>query len=394
MNQSRFERRPAKPTVHPRRVVGGVRLQARAAAAAGSHLTATEPVVGGAPGAPVASTLPDQSAPAAATGWNWGSARWIRLAETHAPGDQLAEGLEYARAGQTRSLEIAPGVITGRVQGRNIAAYHTSLRLPTFAHEQWEAVINAMNAQARYSASVLAGELPANIEDLFAPQSLKLFPTEAHELSLSCNCSVFTGRVQESMSAPARGPDDVGIAFQQQTPWCKHICCLMYLVAERLGQQPLVILSVRGMAEADLVERLRQHRALAGLQRSSGGPVGPTPVYVPHVPRTSGSPAAIPLAELADEFWLPADPDALATLDMPIGKPEVTHPLLRRLGPSPFAGAKFPLVGLLATCYDVISEAAIKSAAAPAVDAISRLLGPDAAVNSGDGEPLIDDDEH
>ena len=35
------------------------------------------------------------------------------------------------------------------------------------------------------------------------------------------------------------------------------------------------------------------------------------------------------------------------------------HPLLRRLGPSPFESSRFPFVGLLATCYDVISKAAL-----------------------------------
>ena len=34
--------------------------------------------------------------------------------------------------------------------------------------------------------------------------------------------------------------------------------------------------------------------------------------------------------------------------------------LLRRIGPSPFTGAKFPLAGLLATCYDAISQAVIR----------------------------------
>jgi uncharacterized Zn finger protein len=273
----------------------------------------------------------------------------MRLAENSAPGDQLAEGLEYARAGQVRSLEVKPGSVIAKVQGRLPAAYKTSLRLPVFTHEQWEAVINAVSSQARYGAAILAGELPANIEDLFAPQGLRLFPADPSELSTSCTCSVFTGRVEEG-EAPHPGP----------TPWCKHVCCVMYLIAERLGQHPLSILSLRGMPENDVVERLRQHRALAGLQRAGGVPSGPVPVYVPHIPRTPNSPAAQPLADFAADFWLPADPDALDQLDLPLTPPEVSHPLLRRLGPSPFAGAKFPLVGLLATCYDVIGEAAIR----------------------------------
>lgn len=332
-NQSRFERRPAKATLHPRRVVGGLRLQATAAAAASSA-------------APVAV---EPQSPAAASGWNWASSRWMRLAETHAPGDQLAEGLEYARAGQTRMLDLKPGAITARVQGRLPSAYSTSLRLPTFGLDQWEAVIAATAGQARYAASILAGELPANIEDLFAPHGLQLFPADPSDLSPSCTCPVFTGIV----------PAESGIAPPVQTPWCKHVCCLMYLVAERLGQHPLLIFSLRGMPDADLVERLRQQRALAGLQRTAAPGVS-QPVYIPHVPRPLDRPAAAPLGESLHSFWSMPDPAALDELDMPIAPPEVSHPLLRRLGPSPFQGARFPLVGLLATCYDLISAAAIR----------------------------------
>lgn len=336
-NAPRFDRRPSKPTLHPRRVTGGVRLQMR-----------------------VAPTTVEASA--TYPGWTWASARWLRLAESHAPGDQFAEGLEYAQAGQTRTLEIKPGAISARVQGRLPAAYKTSLRLATFTHEQWEKVIAAMTQQARYAAAILSGELPANIEDLFAPHGLRLFPTDAADLSPSCNCSVFTG-IEPAQPAPLGGAVPPPPPVRRPgVPWCKHVCCLMYLVAERLGTHPLLMLSLRGMAESDLVERLRQARALAGMQRGGAAASGATPVYTPHVPLAER--ADQPLEEFVHDFWRAPDPDALAELDLPIAPPEVSHPLLRRLGASPFAGAKFPLVGLMATCYDVIGQAAIRGAEA------------------------------
>lgn len=361
-NAPRFDRRPAKPTLHPRRVVGGVRMQVR-----------------------VAPTTVEASA--TYPGWTWASARWLRLAESLAPGEQFAEGLEYAQAGQTRTIEIRPGVISARVQGRLPAAYKTSLRLATFTHEQWEQVIAAMTRQARYGAAVLSGELPANIEDLFAPHGLRLFPADAADLSPSCNCSVFTGiepgaggslgratAATGSIPPPLPSSPAVGAPGVRRpgVPWCKHVCCLMYLVAERLGTHPLLMLSLRGMDEADLVERLRQARALAGMQRGAGGAGGMggagegdevaagAPVYTPHVPLTERSDRA--LEESVHDFWRAPVPEALAELDLPIAPPEVSHPLLRRLGASPFAGAKFPLVGLLATCYDVIGRAAVEGA--------------------------------
>ncbi|MFG0282815.1 MAG: hypothetical protein ACF8R7_00190 [Phycisphaerales bacterium JB039] len=52
---------------------------------------------------------------------------------------------------------------------------------------------------------------------------------------------------------------------------------------------------------------------------------------------------------------------APAEVDLSLRPPEVSHPLLRRLGPSPFEDGKFPLVGLLASCYEYISEVTLRS---------------------------------
>ncbi len=325
----RIERRPplpAKPTANPRRVVGGVRLQAKVA-----------------PG-------PDAAIATGISGtWGWASSRWMRLAENNAPGGQLAEGLDYARLGQARSLEIRPGVISAKVQGRMPGAYRVEIRLPVFAHEQWEQIVAAMATQARYGASVASGELPSNIEDLFAPLGLRLFPAEAPDVAMSCSCAVFRGE-----------------EGHQATPWCKHVCCAMFLFAEKLTREPLLVIALRGLAEQDLLERLRQQRSIAGAVRTGGAGVA---VYVQHVPGAAepDSPWNRPLEESASEFWStgPRGEESLASLELPIQPPAISHPLLRRLGPSPWAGvagAKFPLVGLLATCYDMVSESVVRSA--------------------------------
>jgi uncharacterized Zn finger protein len=361
-----FERRPAQPTMHPRRVVGGVKLQTRG-------------------------LKPDESgaSPAPSVHWSWASARWMRIAEQFAPGEQLAEGLEYAKTGQTRQLDVSAGLVAARVQGRMPQAYKVTLRLPTFAAEQWDAITGAMSGQAKYSASLLAGELPANIEDLFAPVGLNLFPLDLADLSVSCECDVFRRRMagenvvpSVSVASIAAGAAAKGSASTPQSPpttaanksaapakgakkaetvpslkLCKHICCTMYLVAERFAQQPLLIFALRGLPEADLLERLRTQRAIAGLQRTGGSAA---PVYTPHLPISTRMDS--PLEESVQDFWSAPGGAGLEDLDMPIEPAAVTHPLLRRMGASPLTGAKFPLVGLLATCYDVISEKVIREA--------------------------------
>jgi uncharacterized Zn finger protein len=282
---------------------------------------------------------------------SWAAQRWMRLIEERSPAASLPAGLEYARLGQTRRMAIDPGKVKCAVQGTIISSYECSISLPVLSHEQSERIISAMVDQAVYAAKLLAGELPPNIEDVFASQHLRLFP-EAAELAAHCNCR------------------------EQTKPWCKHTACIAWLIAERFTQDPFLIFTLRGLPREELLERLRQRRQVAG----SGG--GTAIVYSPVVPGVSDQPIR-PLEEMADRFW---DPPAssLETLDLPIQPPEVSHPLLRRLGPSPFAGGRFPLVGLLATSYGMISEAALKRAESEGGEESTTEHAPDAELEGDD----------
>lgn len=329
-----FDPRVPRPTMHPRRVVGGVRLEYRPSPTA-------EPASPSAPSLPIGA------------GWSWVSQRWMRPAEERAPNEQIAEGLEYARAGQTRSIDFSPGLITARVQGRLPTAYRAEIRIPTFDHEQWARVVAAMGEQAKYSAAILGGEVPTDIEDLFAPLGLRLFPADDQEFALSCTCDLFRGR-----DILTREPRPGG-----SVRWCKHICCAMYLTAERLARFPLTVFALRGIDGSELLEQIRQARALSGLARTGGGTAS---VYVQHVPidQRLSQPLEESLRQLGvSSFWTGTGEGrdgAGAGLDLAPTPPVVSHPLLRRLGASPFADSKFPMVGLLATCYELAGKAAIQ----------------------------------
>lgn len=289
-------RRDPKPLMHPRRVRGGVRLRTK-----------------------------EGQAPA-----SWVSQRVMRVIEAAAPGGALREGLEYARQGQTRRIEFEGGRAQASVQGRASRPYRTVVGLRQFGEEVRERVIAAMGDQALYAAKLLAGELPTNVEDLFAPLELRLFPTDAEDFELSCTCR------------------------EAGKPWCKHAVCAAALLAERLGEDALLIFSLRGLDGQELIQRLREHRTLAGRGEQAHD------LYSPRPPEgvEEASPA---LEEVVDRFW-EAGPE-LAGVDLPITPPEAGHVLLRRLGASPFPEGRFPLLGLLATCYELIGEEALRGPA-------------------------------
>jgi uncharacterized Zn finger protein len=263
---------------------------------------------------------------------SWAAQRWVRLMEQAAPGQAMVEGLEYARLGQTRTLTISPGRVTASVQGRADRPYHVTITVESFPESVWSAALDAMSAQALHAAKILSGELPATIEDLFLPLGLKLVPTEPTEATPSCSCT------EER---------------QGGNPWCKHACCVGFLLAEKLGADARTVFPLRGMTVEALLEHLRDRRLAAGMSA-----VGASPVYAPRVEGVSD--VAPPALETSLESFWEAGP-GLRSLSTPIDAPNLSHPLLRRLGPSPFPGATFPLVGLLATCYDVMSEGVIRA---------------------------------
>lgn len=258
---------------------------------------------------------------------SWAASRWRRLIEQVANGDAMREGVDYARLGQTRSVEVEPGNYIGFVQGRADKPYRTHLGLTTLNEHQWEAVLDAMSDQAVYAAKLLAGELPSNIEDLFAPLGVRLFPTDPAEITVSCSCK------------------------EEIRPWCKHAVCLAQILAQHLANDPFLIFTMRGLPGEELIERLRQRRSLSGV-------VGLAPVYVQR-PAEIAEIQTTPIEELTEQFWHLGP--GVEQLQTPIEPSEVSRPLLRRLGPSPFSESRFPLVGLLATCYELISGAVIAS---------------------------------
>jgi uncharacterized Zn finger protein len=259
----------------------------------------------------------------------WAAQRLMRLLERVGKGENLVEGLAYARAGQTRRWTVGRGRIEAVVQGRALAPYATSLVIPPLDDEQWNRVLGALAGQSGLAVRLLAREVPAGIEEVFAPLGLRLCPAEPGDVTPACTC----------------------VRPDPSDPWCKHACCVLALLAEHLDLDPFAIFTLRGMPGDDLIEQL--HR-----RRSAGSPGGVAPaVYPSNVPGLSDVQAP-PLDAAMEHFW--DSGPGLRDLDLPVDPPRVTHPLLRRLGPSPIPGAEFPFVGLLATCYELISEAAVR----------------------------------
>ncbi|MEO3775502.1 SWIM zinc finger family protein [Micromonospora sp. B11E3] len=290
-----------------------------------------------------------------AIGRSWWSRRFLEVLESFALGTRLTRGRSYARAGQVLSLDVAPGVVTASVQGSRAEPYRVRIELAPFPARLWERVEAELAAQAFFSARLLAGDLPAELEELFAAAGAPLFPAGVDELAQRCSCPDF--------AVP-----------------CKHLAATFYLLAEAFDADPFALLHWRGRRRSELLDRLRALRTVGTAtggratpypsvdderpapsvtseeERPTGGRLGPSipdgrerPSRGRSAPSTADGRAlpavgaaralaalpAAPLADAVDRFWvppvpLPDRPPSLAT------GPDL---LLRQLGaPAPALG--------------------------------------------------------
>ena len=256
-----------------------------------------------------------------AIGEHWWSRRFLEVLESFALGSRLTRGKNYARRGQVISLEVAPGVVTARVQGSRRTPYKVSISLPAFSELVWAKVEVTLAEQAIHSARLLAGEMPDDLEEVFRAAGAPLFPQRAKDLTLSCSC-----------------PD-------WEVP-CKHLAATFYLLAERFDDDPFAILLWRGRSREALLHRLRELRGADTARPSVEASAPPT-----EGPRVGALMALADLTLADGDFWTaPPVPALPVQAELPVDL------LLRQL-PVPGAPLGGPdLVTYLAPLYAVFGE--------------------------------------
>jgi uncharacterized Zn finger protein len=198
-----------------------------------------------------------------AIGEQWWSRRFIDVLESFGMQSRLTRGRNYARAGQVLRFEISAGTVSARVQGSRVQPYQVLLQVRPLSARQWQRVEQALAARALFRARLLAGEMPAEIEEVFADCGTPLFPQTTSDLDMTCSC-----------------PD-------WEVP-CKHLAAVCYVLAEAFDDDPFGMLAWRGKSREDLLAALR------GLTGRGQAADGSRPVI---------EVADRPLAESIGGFW-------------------------------------------------------------------------------------------
>ncbi len=166
----------------------------------------------------------------------WWVERWLELLNSYRFKKRLERGRNYAREGNVLSIEFAGAQVLAQVQGSEAEPYQVSLSLDPFTDEDWNYIIATMSEKAIFSAQLLAGEMPANIEEVFTANGLSLFPFSLADIRSRCSC-----------------PD-------KANP-CKHIAAVYYQLGDRFSEDPFVLFQLRGRTKAQILDSLRQLRS-------------------------------------------------------------------------------------------------------------------------------------
>lgn len=234
-------------------------------------------------------------------GETWWAKKFLDALNGYGWESRLARGRSYAKNGQVVTLETKGNTIVARVQGSRHTPYSITITFRKIGAEHWKKIAAAMASQAIFTAKLLAGEMPADIEAAFARAKARLFPRSGKDIAMDCSC-----------------PD-----------WaepCKHIAAVFYLLGERFDADPFLIFALRGMTKNALLALLRSARGTGRaiqkkklLKKARG-----RALYAPPSPET----------QIAQFYQLGPE---LKDISFDFSLPPISIPLLKRMPPPPYA---------------------------------------------------------
>ena len=165
----------------------------------------------------------------------WWVQRWVDLLNNYRFKKRLERGRRYAREGHILDIDYKGAKVVALVQGTAQDPYKLSIWLDPFADEDWNYVIDSLAEHAIFSAQLLSGEMPADIEAVFTANGLSLFPFQLAEVHSRCDC-----------------PDP-------KNP-CKHIAAVYYQLGDFFREDPFILFQLRGRDRQQILDALRQKR--------------------------------------------------------------------------------------------------------------------------------------
>lgn len=260
----------------------------------------------------------------------WWVQQWVDLLNSYRFKKRLERGRIYARQGHILSLEFKNSKVHAKVQGTAAEPYQLSIWIDRFADEDWGFVIDTLGQKALYSAQLLAGEMPDDIESVFTSNGLSLFPFTLADVNSRCSC-----------------PDP-------KNP-CKHIAAVYYQLGDFFREDPFVLFQLRGRTKEQILDALRQQRQQAIAQTTEPE----TAIAPDKTPKTTTVKGPVQPSVQIEKFWqyeYSLDPSLVV-----ITPAEQT--VLEVIGDMPLAATEAQIVSEhLKTLYQSVAQQAMMAA--------------------------------
>lgn len=188
---------------------------------------------------------------------------------------RVSRGKADARAGKVQWLDVEAGLARGDVLDADGELYQARLELPAFRAGDREAFLQVARTRPELPARMAGGTYPQEIEAELARSEVSLLPRDATELSHDCSCLDWPGP-------------------------CRHVAALLYVLVEAVDEQPVLLLTLRGLALEDLVAP-REPAPASGADEADGtGGTGDPEAAPPTEGRGAWDPAHTDPAKLAE----------------------------------------------------------------------------------------------
>ncbi len=161
---------------------------------------------------------------------SWWAIAWNRNLESYADYEnRIARGRRYVKNGTVIDLKIEKGLVRALVMGSRRKPYEVLIRIDPLDKAHWEAILGHSSKRIDSLESLVRGEFPRELEELFTLRGKGLFPSPS-EIRFDCDC-----------------PDWADM--------CKHVAAALYGIGARFDEDPTLFFMLRDIEFEDLIRK-------------------------------------------------------------------------------------------------------------------------------------------
>lgn len=161
---------------------------------------------------------------------SWWAKAWNRNLEGYADYEnRIARGRRYVKNGAVVDLKIEKGLVRALVMGSRGKPYAVLIRIDPLDKANWAAILGHSSKRIDSLESLVRGEFPRELEELFTLRGKGLFPGPA-EIHFNCDC-----------------PDWADM--------CKHVAAVLYGIGARFDEDPTLFFLLRDIEFGDLIRK-------------------------------------------------------------------------------------------------------------------------------------------